>query len=129
MKWVTHIITAICFAVLVSIFIPISTVALILVALTSILPDYLDIVTRARHRGLYSHNLLVPLGALPLLYHPLLSGFVIGYGHHLIIDMLTKQGVFIGRKRIKGFLYSNNITHNVGVILLHYFALLVYLTS
>jgi len=129
MKWVTHIITAICFAVLVSIFIPISTVALILVALTSILPDYLDIATRARHRGLYSHNLLVPLGALPLLYHPLLSGFVIGYGHHLIIDMLTKQGVFIGRKRIKGFLYSNNITHNVGVILLHYFALLVYLTS
>jgi len=127
LKWITHIISSICFAFLISNFIPISIGGLILVAITSILPDYLDIVTKAKHRGLYSHNLLIPLGALPLIYNPFLAGFAIGYGHHLMLDMLTKQGVFFGKDRIRGFLYSNNIAHNVGVVLLHYFSPFVYL--
>lgn len=128
MKWVTHVVTSICFVVLVSQFIPISLAGLILVAVSSLLPDYLDIATKTKHRGMYSHNLLIPLGTLPLIYSPFLAGFPIGYGHHLMLDLLTKQGVFFGKNRIRGFLYSNNIAHNVGVILLHYFALLFYLT-
>ncbi len=124
MKWVTHLLASVCFALILSNFFPISVAGLILVAVSSILPDYLDIVTGANHRNMYTHNLLIPLAATPLVYSPTLVGFVIGYGHHLALDMLTKQGVYFGKNRFRGFLYANNPGHNVLVLLIHYVILL-----
>lgn len=127
MKWITHLVTSISFAFLISKFIPLSVAGFVLAGVSSLIPDYIDIVTKGNHRGLVSHNILVPLSLSILLYDPFLGGFVIGYGHHLIIDSLTKQGVFVGKERIRGYLYSKKIIHNVLVIFLHYVALLLFL--
>jgi len=118
-KWVTHLATSLIFALIFSKFFPLSILGLALATVVSILPDYLDITIGANHRGLYSHNLLIPLGTLPLIFHSTLAGFVIGYGHHLFIDSFTKQGVYLGKRKIKGTLYSKNLLHNILVILMH----------
>jgi len=125
MKLITHLVTSVSFAFLISKFIPLSIAGLILVGISSLIPDYFDILTKGKHRGTISHNLLVPLSLSILIYDSFLAGLVIGYAHHLMIDMLTKQGIFFAKEKIRGFLYSKNIGHNVLVILLHYAALLL----
>jgi len=127
MKWATHLVTSISFAFMVSGFFNLSAAGLVVAGVSSVVPDYIDIVSRSNHRGLVSHNLLIPLSLLILTYNSLFAGFVIGYGHHLMIDALTKQGVFLGKERIRGGLYSKKISHNVLVIVLHYVALILFL--
>ena len=123
MKWVTHLISSLIFAVFLLKFIPISIGGFVLLFVASILPDLIDAQT-GNHRGFITHNFLVPLAAFPLVFNPFLAGFVIGYGHHLLIDMTTKQGVYFGRKRVRGFLYSNDLGHNAIILIAHNFILL-----
>jgi len=131
MKWVTHLVTALCFIYIVSLFVPISYGGFILAGVASIVPDYFERVAGLRHRSVYFHNWLIPLAMIFFVVHPTLAGIPLGYGHHLAIDSLTKQGVYVGsrKKRVRGFLYSLNLGHNAIVVLLHYLALIFLIAS
>ena len=98
---------------------PLTVGAIILAFTATLLPDYLDAQLNLRHRSKYTHNLLIPMGTSFFILHPILVGFFIGYAHHLLIDSLTVQGIYFGNKRIKGFLYTKNIAHNLFVVLIH----------
>ncbi len=125
MKWFTHLLTSFCFVYILSNFLPISYLGFAIAIVSSILPDYLEIISRMRHRSVYFHNWLIPLATIILIPNPTLAGFSLGYGHHLAIDNFTKSGVYISKRKIRGFLNSFSIAHNVIVILVHYLALMI----
>jgi len=128
MKWITHLVTSLCFIYIVSNYIPISYLGFMLAVVASIIPDYFETIAGVRHRSVYFHNWLIPLTTLILIAEPTLAGIPLGYGHHLAVDSLTKRGVYIGsKKRVKGFLYSTNLAHNVIVVLIHYIILMLLL--
>lgn len=128
MKWVTHLVTSLCFIYIVSNYLPISYLGFMLAVVASIIPDYFETIAGVRHRSVYFHNWLIPLATLILIVEPTLAGIPLGYSHHLAVDSLTKRGVYIGsKKRVKGFLYSTNLAHNVIVVLIHYIILMLLL--
>ena len=130
MKWITHLVTAFCLVYILSNFIPISYGGFIIAMICSIIPDYLESISGARHRSVYFHNWFIPLATSFLILSPTFCGIPLGYGHHLALDSLTKKGVYVGsKKRIKGFLYSTNYAHNALVVLIHYVALMLFLAS
>jgi len=128
MKWLTHLATVFCFIYILSNYIPISYLGFMVATITSIIPDYFEAVAKTRHRSVYFHNWLIPLATIILIADPTFAGIPLGYGHHLAIDSLTRQGVYVGSKRrIKGVLYSTNLAHNAIVILTHYIILMLFL--
>lgn len=130
MKWLTHLVTAFCFIYILSNFIPVSYMGFVLALVCSVAPDVLEIMSGVKHRSIYFHNWVIPLATSPLLYQPTLCGIPLGYGHHLALDSLTKKGVYIGsKKRINGFLYALDYTHNILIIFLHYVVLMLFLAS
>lgn len=130
MKWITHLVCAFCFVYIISLFIPISYAGFLLALICSVAPDYLEVVLRIKHRGVYLHNWMIPILTIPLIVNPTLAGFPLGYGHHLALDSITKNGVYIGsKKKIRGHLYALNPVHNAAIILLHCVALMFFLAS
>jgi len=125
MKWITHIVCGICVIAALSLFIHLTVADAILGVIATILPDYVDIFFNLRHRNILTHNLLTPLPAVLLYSYPGATGFLIGYLHHLFLDSMTKQGVYIGKRRIKGTLYSRSTIDNVITIMIHYAGLMV----
>lgn len=93
----------------------------------SIFPDYFEMATGIKHRSKVVHNFLIPLPLLVAsLLYPIqgLFGFAFGYFYHLVLDVITVYGVYIGGKRIRGFLMSRSLVENLAVILAHYTVLL-----
>ena len=130
MKWITHLATAFCFVFILSNYISISYLGFMIAMVASVIPDYFEAVAGTRHRSVYFHNWVIPLATLILIADPTFAGIPLGYGHHLALDSLTKRGVYIGsKKRIRGIMYSTNLSHNAIVVLIHYIILMMFLAS
>jgi len=67
----------------------------------ALLPDVLDRALRLRHRSRATHELVAALAlaaASPLL--PPLLPLALGWAHHLLLDSLTVQGVYVLGRRV-----------------------------
>ena len=126
MKWITHIVSTFCLIVVLAKYISITYLGFTIALTMAIFPDWFESVCGFKHRSKYIHNIIIPAATSFLIIHPTLSGFGIGYGHHLLIDATTRYGVYFGNKRIKGILNTYNLAHNALIIFVH--VLLVFLT-
>ncbi|RLG23144.1 hypothetical protein DRN85_09875 [Methanosarcinales archaeon] len=125
MKWYCHIISILSVLAIINHFIPLNALSITFAVLGSLAPDIIERAFFLNHRNKYVHNFLTGILILCLfsIIEPSSFTFGIAYIHHLLLD-ITKGGVYIGNKRIRGFLNNTNPLHNVFVILIHVFLLL-----
>jgi len=125
MRWYTHIIGMLSLMAVINRFLPLNALSIALAVIGSIAPDLIERMFALGHRNKYVHNFLT--GAVALFTSAIIEAdaftFGLGYIHHLILD-ITRGGVFVGKKRVRGVLDAMNPLHNALVILLHLFLLL-----
>jgi len=86
----------------------------------SILPDVLEPMLMLKHRSKYIHNIVTAILILPLsLFSPWMIPATFGYIHHLILDATTVTGIYIGNHQVKGTLKTDNLLHNIFIVLIH----------
>jgi len=92
-----------------------------LVVAGSVLPDVLDYTLRLRHRSPITHNVLTVLLLLCLLpLSPLILFVALGVAHHLLLDALTKRGVYVGKRTVSLHHFtSSDPFANMFITLLH----------
>ena len=103
--------------------------ALPLVIAGAVLPDVLDRALRLRHRSPLTHNILT--AALIACMYPVVPAaayIALGVTHHLLLDVMTVQGVYVGNRRIAvGHLVSSDPVANIVITLLHLAVLALFL--
>jgi len=118
-KLFTH---AVCAAILSSL-LPLNPVPVII---GGILPDVIDYIFRLQHRNKATHNILLPLAIC--LISPDASALALGLLHHLLLDIVTAQGVYVGPKRVRvGSIHSVSFLANSATILAHIMLLTIFL--
>jgi len=120
MKWITHILGAILITILLLKAFPISVGFILSVIAGSILPDLIEFMLNFQHRSIVFHNYL---GAFILLLLGTGVGWILGLGlgylHHLVLDSVTKKGVFFLNRRVYGSLNTNEAIDNLAVFGVH----------
>jgi len=111
---ITHILTSL-------VYLPLVSIELYPFALIgSILPDLIDYYLKLKHRNPITHNLLTPIIPLALSPPQPIALLFIAYLHHLTLDLLTKQGVYIGAEKVRlTKIESKNPLYNLLTLLLH----------
>jgi len=120
MKWYTHLTGMTLILSTISRFFPLDIGTILFALSGSILPDILESLLLLEHRSKYMHNVATAITMLPLgLFSPWFLFLVIGYIHHLILDATTVTGIYIGNHQVKGTLKTDNLLHNIFIVLIH----------
>jgi len=120
MKWVTHISGTILMVILLAKAMPIRMDFILAAIAGSILPDLIESLLGIQHRSTIFHNYLAGIALLLLgIGADWILGLGFGYLHHLVLDSITRKGVFFLNKRIYGSLNTNEAIDNLAVLGIH----------
>jgi hypothetical protein len=127
MKWGVHFISILLLLIPLSKFIPLDLGFIIFALIGSLAPDMIEASLRFEHRCKYLHNFIIVFLLFPFLIYSPIAGFSLGYFHHLLLDSLTKKGVYLGNIRLSNGFKTNDIFSNLAILSIHIFIVFLFI--